>query len=193
MKTKIQFDIFHSGKDYRQVDLVDKDGNPVDVYPSSDGKDIFIIGGTAYSLDEANNGMLFEEIDDERIDVYKTDVTDYAKEFQSMEDDYVKKKIIECANWFFEVAGIFGHYAFFSQKMWKKVPGFERADEGEIIAVFLHWWFRYKYGFQNMPCGSAWSSNVPSVYNENDELFNDYINKYQPVLKAYSDWFVNQR
>ena len=177
MKKRIPFEIYHSGKYYKNVDLVDKDGNPVDVYPSSDGSTIFIIGGTAYSLDEANNGMLFEEIDDERIDVYNTDVSDYAKEFQKNEDSYAKHAVIECSNWFFGLAGIFGHYAFFTQKMWKQVPGFEDTDEGEIIAVFLHWWFRDRYGFQNMPCGSAWSTEYPTTYRHDDELYNDYIKK----------------
>ena len=191
MKTRKAFDI-HSGRNLHKVDLVDKNGNPIDVYPTPDDSAVFIIDGTAYSMEEAKD-MLFEEIDDERIDVYKTDVSDYAKEFQKNEDDCVKKKIRECSNWFFDLIGIFTHHAFFTQKMWKQVPGFEDEDEGEIIAVFMHWWFRDRYGFQNMPCGSAWSSSVPSVYNENDELFNDYINKYQPVLKAYSDWCENQR
>ena len=191
MKTIKPFDI-HSRKNLHNVELVDENGNPVDVYPTPAGSPVFIINSIAYSMEEAKD-MLYEEIDDERIDVYKTDVSDYAMEFQNNEDEYVKKKVIECSNWFFGLAGMFGHYAFFTQKMWKKVPGFEHTDEGEIIAVFLHWWFRYKYGFQNMPCGSAWSSEYPTAYTQCNELYNDYINKYQPVLKAYSDWCENQR
>lgn len=191
MKTRKAFDI-HSGRNLHKVELVDKNGNPIDVYPTPDGSAVFIIDGTAYSMEKAKD-MLFEEVDDERIDVYNTDVSDFAKEFQKNEDDCVKRKLIKCSNWFFGLAGIFGHYAFFTQKLWKKVPGFEDTDEGEIIAVFLHWWFRDKYGFQNMPCGSAWSSEFYTAYTQCDELYNDYINKYQPVLKAYSDWCEAQR
>ena len=120
-------------------------------------------------------------------------VSDYAKEFQKNEDSYAKHAVIECSNWFFGLAGIFGHYAFFTQKMWKQVPGFEDTDEGEIIAVFLHWWFRDRYGFQSIPCGAAWSTEYPTTYRHDDELYNDYINRYQPVLKAYSDWCEAQR
>ena len=191
MKTRKAFDI-HSGRNLHNVELVDKNGNPIDVYPTPDGSPVFIINGIAYSMEKAEN-MLFEEVDDEYIDVYKTDVSDYAKEFQNNEDGYVKKKVIECSNWFFSLAGMFGHYAFFTHKLWKQVPGFEDTDEGEIIAVFLHWWFRDRYGFQNMPCGSAWSSEYPTTYEYYDRLYNDYINKYQPVLKAYSDWCEAQR
>ena len=105
MKTRKEFDI-HSGRNLHKVDLVDKNGNPIDVYPTPDGSAVFIIDGTAYSMEEAKD-MLFEEVDDERIDVYKTDVSDYAKEFQKNEDSYAKHAVIECSNWFFGLAGIF--------------------------------------------------------------------------------------
>lgn len=84
MKTRKAFDI-HSGKDLHNVELVDENGNHVDVYPTPDGSAVFIIDGTAYSMEDAED-MLFEEVDDNSIDVYKTDVSDYAKEFQKNED-----------------------------------------------------------------------------------------------------------
>lgn len=192
MKIRKHFDILQSGTDCRKVALVDKDGNPVVIYPTPDGSNIFIINGTAYSETEAN-GMLFKEVDDDYIDVHNVPVSDDAKKFHATENYYTKHNVIACSNWFFGLAGIFGHYKFFTEKLWKKIPGFEKADEAEIIAVFMHWWFRDRYGYQNKPVGSTWSSKYPTVYTKDDESFNDYINKFQPVLKAFSDWCASQR
>jgi hypothetical protein len=37
------------------------------------------------------------------------------------------------AEWFFNLVGVFCHYSFFTEKLWKKVKGFENKDEAESL------------------------------------------------------------
>ena len=92
------------------------------------------------------------------------------------------------AEWFFNLIGIFCHYSFFTNKLWKNVEGFENEDEGEIIAAFMHYWLHHKYLCYTLPVGCWWfcDLNSPTAYGE-------YIEKYQPVIDAYEDWKTKQR
>jgi hypothetical protein len=125
--------------------------------------------------------------------IERTKVSENAIAFQETATKQEKKDILRCANWFIDLAGIFGHYAFFTKELWRKVKGFKHADKGEIIAVFLHWWFRYEYGFQTQPVGCGWSCDHPTLYDSEDELYDSYINKYMPVIEAFYDWCYRQR
>ena len=40
-------------------------------------------------------------------------------------------------NFFFSLIGIFNHYEFFTEKLWKKVDGFEDKDEAEVKCAFM--------------------------------------------------------
>ena len=42
---------------------------------------------------------------------------------------------LEVAEFFVNLVGIFGHYDFFTKKLWKKVEGFKDYDEAEILAI----------------------------------------------------------
>ena len=57
------------------------------------------------------------------------------------------------------------------------------------MAAFMHWWTRYRYGFNTMPVGCAWSSS----YKEDDNVYEMYINEWMPLFMAYSEWFNNKR
>lgn len=134
-----------------------------------------------------------EKIRNKKSLVESVEVSQFAENFQKGASKETKKEVIRCANWFINSAGIFGHYAFFTKELWRKVKGFEDEDKGQIIAVFLHWWFRYEYGYQDMPIGCGWSNDYPTPYNEYDECYNNYIEKYRPVIEAYYDWCYRQR
>ena len=95
---------------------------------------------------------------------------------------------LEVAEFFVSLCGKFGHYEFFTKELWRKVKGFKKEDKAEVIAAFLHYWFHHKYGFNTCPCGSGWFANF-----EEEEYYNEYIEKYKPLFKAYNEWCVKQR
>jgi hypothetical protein len=41
-------------------------------------------------------------------------------------------KEYEIAQWCFELVGVFNHYRFFTDKLWRKVSGFKNKDEAEV-------------------------------------------------------------
>lgn len=94
---------------------------------------------------------------------------------------------LEVAEFFVNLVGIFGHYDFFTKKLWKKVEGFKDNDEAEILAAFLHYWFHNKFGFNTCPCGCGWFTNI------SEESYNEYIKHYETLFKEYGKWCVNQR
>ena len=116
----------------------------------------------------------------------------YQGEHEFMPKKYAVEAVetarLEVAEFFINLSGIFGHYKFFTNELWRKVKGFKKADKGEIIAVFLHYWFHNKFGFNTCPCGSSWFAEF-----KDQEFYDEYIEKYKPVLQAYNKWCVDQR
>jgi len=53
------------------------------------------------------------------------------------ENEHIDKKGCE---FFFGCIGYFNHYAFFTDKLWKKVEGFQDEDEAEVKCAFLSLW-----------------------------------------------------
>ena len=92
------------------------------------------------------------------------------------------------AEWFFNLIGVFCHYSFFTEKLWKKVEGFENEDEAEITAAFMHYWLHLKYLCYTLPVGCGWFCDL-----DNPTAYDNYIEKYQPVIDAYEDWKTKQR
>jgi hypothetical protein len=92
------------------------------------------------------------------------------------------------AEWFFNLIGVFCHYSFFKDKLWKKVKGFENEDEAEIIAAFMHYWLHYRYLCYTHTVGCGWFCDFDSP-----DAYHDYIKKYQPVIDAYEEWVIKQR
>ena len=192
---KIKFNYQEWLKDTSQK-IVGKDGHELHVYDFGNDdaiKHCVIVDGTVYNMDSDDVPIFFERYNPSDDSVRNIKVSEDAEEFQQTTTTNEKQLVIDCINWFIDKSGIFGHYAFFTKELWRKVPGFKDADKAEIIAAFLHWWVRYQYGFQGYPVGMCWSNNHPSSYTVDDECFNDYVEKYMPVFKAYSDWCYNQR
>lgn len=187
MKVKFNYQEWLKDKERK---VVNEDGNEVFFYPYNDGY-IVLVKGKAYNPEDAP--IYFEVYDPSDETAKNTEVSDFAKSFQKDANAHEKKLVIDCSTWFISNVGVFGHYDFFTQKLWKNVNGFKDADEAEVIAAFLHLWFRYEYGFQNMPVGCAWASSSPSVYTEEDESFERYFKKWLPLFKAYSEWCYNRR
>ncbi len=116
-------------------------------------------------------------------------ITDHNIEFipKVFAKDAINVARLEVAEFFINLSGVFGHYSFFTQKLWKKVKGFEKEDEAEIIAAFLNYWFHNQFGFYTCPCGSGWFAEL------GEDCYNDYITKYIPLFEAYSEWCTRQR
>ena len=91
-------------------------------------------------------------------------------------------------NFFFSLIGRFNHYTFFTKELWRKVDGFENEDEAEVKCAFMSLWTKQTLGISTYPSGMAWS-----VYYGNEKIFNDYINKWTPLFKAFQDWINGQR
>jgi len=97
------------------------------------------------------------------------------------------------SRWFINLVGVFCHYAFFTDKLWKKVKGFENKDEAEVIAAFLHLWMYYEFDVQDIPRGSAFASNCETVSDKMTNWFEEYFEEWKPVYVAYSEWCMSQR
>lgn len=93
----------------------------------------------------------------------------------------------ELCEWFFNLVGYFNHYAFFTEKKWKEIGGFEKHDEAEIKCAFMHYWFHHKFHYFTIPVGMAWFAEV------RESSYNNYIEGYKPVINAFEQWLWSQR
>ena len=89
--------------------------------------------------------------------------------------------------WFFSLVGYFNHYAFFTRKLWRDVKGFEKEDEAEIKAAFMHYWFYHKFNVFTCPVGMEWCAEV------SEESWYNYIKRFEPVIRAFEKWVEDQR
>ena len=94
---------------------------------------------------------------------------------------------LEVAEFLVGMSGVFGHYEFFTKELWRKVDGFKKEDKAEVIAAFLHKELHHKFGFNSCPCGCGWFANL------DEEEYNRYIKRYEPIFKAYREWQIKQR
>lgn len=99
----------------------------------------------------------------------------------------MKNREKEIFEWFFNLVGYFNHYSFFTEKLWKKVKGFENEDEAEIKCMFMHYWFHHKFGYYTVPCGAAWFAELT------EDFYNRYIERYKPIIDAFEQWKIEQR
>lgn len=89
--------------------------------------------------------------------------------------------------WCFELVGVFNRYKFFTDKLWRKVPGFKEKDEAEVKCAFMHYWFHNTFHCNTKPVNSSW-------FGELDEKdYNEYIKEYEPVIGAFKEWANEQR
>ena len=171
--------------------VFDEDDNEVTLYQFDDTA---LMQSCGKMIDVVKEGVrLYFEFDPNDISIRAYSVSDFARYFQKSAKPNEKAAVLSAINWFIDLAGIFGHHAFFTKELWRKVEGFEDEDPAQIIAAFLHWWVRDEFGFQNHPCGATWTTCSPTKYYEDDECFDDYIKHYMPVFRAYSDWMIRQR
>ena len=91
-------------------------------------------------------------------------------------------------HFFFNLVGVFNHYAFFTEKLWKKVDGFKNKDEAEAKCAFMSLWTYRTLGIPTYPLGGGWS-----VYYGSKEFFDEYIKEWMPVFEAFRDWVDKQR
>ena len=89
---------------------------------------------------------------------------------------------------FFGLIGVFNHLSFFTEKLWKKVNGFDDVDEAEVKCAFMSLWARQHLGIISYPVGASWSS-----YNGDKVLYDEYINHWKPVFMAYEEWINKSR
>jgi hypothetical protein len=97
------------------------------------------------------------------------------------------EKEYEIAQWCFELVGVFNHYRFFTDKLWRKVSGFKNKDEAEVKCAFMHYWFHNTFHYNTLPVNSSWFAEL----DEKDH--NEYIKEYEPVIKAFTKWANEQR
>ena len=102
------------------------------------------------------------------------------------EKDYSIGK--DAFEFFFGLIGVFNHYSFFTEKLWKKVEGFKDKDEGEIKCAFMSLWTHHTLGIITYPVGASWC-----LYNGDQEFFDKYLDAWMPVFKAFKVWADKQR
>lgn len=105
---------------------------------------------------------------------------------------YKREKDYSCGedtlDFFFGCLGRFNHYGYFTNKLWKKVKGFENEDEAEVKCAFMSLWTKHTLGITTYPCGSAWCT----IYGS-EEFFNSYVEKWKPVFEDFDNWCESQR
>lgn len=84
------------------------------------------------------------------------------------------------------LCGVFGHYEFFTDKLWKKVKGFKNADEAEILNYFMISEL-YSKGLYYCSLGMTWGSPCDK------ETCEHYLEKFAAVGKAYREWRISKR
>ena len=89
---------------------------------------------------------------------------------------------------FFGLIGVFNHYSFFTQKLWKKVDGFKDKDEGEVKCAFMSFWTHHTLGIRTYPVGASWCS-----FNGDQESFDHYMDEWMPLFMAFKEWANKQR
>ena len=89
---------------------------------------------------------------------------------------------------FFSCMAYFNHYGYFTNKLWKKVEGFEKVDEAEVKCAFMSLWTKHTLGITTYPCGSSWCT----IYGS-EEIFNSYVEKWKPVFEDFDNWCAEQR
>jgi hypothetical protein len=101
--------------------------------------------------------------------------------------EIVKQKEEDLIQTLFYQIAILSHYDYFKKKLWKKVKGFKKKDEAEVIIAFASALLRNK-GIYTQPCGCAWCS-----FDWKQEDLEDYFKEYQPVFEDYGKWCMAQR
>ena len=84
------------------------------------------------------------------------------------------------------LCGVFGHYKFFTDKLWRKVKGFKNADEADILNYFMLA-ILYSKELYYCPVGMSWGSPCDK------ETCEQYLTKFEAIGKAYRDWCISQR
>ena len=102
------------------------------------------------------------------------------------EKDYSIGK--DAFEFFFGLIGVFNHYNFFTQKLWKRVDGFEDKDEGEVKCAFMSLWTNRTFGIITYPVGASWCR-----LNGDLESFDHYIDEWRPLFMAFYEWVYKQR
>lgn len=108
-----------------------------------------------------------------------SDVIRFTEAVTKKEEDLIKTL-------FYQIA-ILSHYDYFKKKLWKKVKGFKKKDEAEVIIAFASALLRNK-GIYTQPCGCAWCS-----FDWKQEDLEDYFKDYKPVFEDYNKWCMAQR
>ena len=170
---------------YKDTKVVDKKDNEVNV-ENMTLKEL--------TKKEEKKELFFQiEVEDRSLYLVRnTEISDRAKDFLRNLSRDERERVEKCAGWFMSLVGYFYHYSFFTKKLWQKVKGFKDADEAEVVLAFIQWWFRNDFGLQTQPCGCGWYGSFRK-WDEEDECFEDYIEKYRPVFEAFTEWRYKQR
>lgn len=108
-----------------------------------------------------------------------SDVVHFTEVVKQKEEDLIQTL-------FYQIA-ILSHYDYFKKKLWKKVKGFKKKDEAEVIIAFASALLRNK-GIYTQPCGCSWCS-----FDWKQEDLEDYFKEYKPVFEDYGKWCMAQR
>jgi hypothetical protein len=108
-----------------------------------------------------------------------------AEERCAVKDNQVGKDALD---FFFGLIGVFNHYSFFTEKLWKKVDGFKDKDEAEVKCAFMSLWTNHALGIVTYPVGSAWSTRHVSMV-----CFEKYLDEWMPLFMAFKEWADKQR
>lgn len=108
-----------------------------------------------------------------------SDVINFAEVVKQKEEGVIKTL-------FYQIS-ILSHYDYFKKKLWKKVEGFKKKDEAEVIIAFASALLRDK-GIYTQPCGCALCS-----FDWKQEDLEGYFKEYKPVFEDYNKWWMAQR
>ena len=100
---------------------------------------------------------------------------------------FMTNKEKDIFTWAFDLIGYFNNYSFFTEKLWRKVDGFEYVEDDEIKCAFMHYWLHNKFGYFTSPIGIVY------FHETTESSYNMYISKYKPIIKFFEKWELDQR
>lgn len=97
-------------------------------------------------------------------------------------------------NYIFRCESYFCRHYYFTKELWRKVKGFENEDKAEVHIAFLTLWLCETFNEHNYkpiysyPLGCGWST-----INGSKESYDEYIDRFRPLFKDYTNWCLSQR
>lgn len=96
----------------------------------------------------------------------------------------------EILKYIFKYIGIFNHYQYFTEELYRNLPNRKNVDSAEVKCAFLHWGLYDKFHILSTPCGMGWFT----IWNKDDkDIVLNYLKSFKDIFDDYMMWCSKQR